>query len=82
MEGILRKVLQESFDSSYRTAKGRAIGKKEIMNKAMQELMEIPPNNLSKRSEIWSKVQKDISDVERGGWRKYHNGERGTEKGS
>jgi len=37
MEGILKKALQEFYDSSYQTAKGRAIGKKEIMNKAMQE---------------------------------------------
>lgn len=74
MEGILRKVLQESFDSSYQTAKGRTIAKKQIMNRAMRELRQIPPDDWSKRSQIWSKVQEGYIDVQRGNWRKYLKG--------
>jgi len=79
MEGILKKALQESFDSSYQNAKCRAIGKNEIMSKAMIELMEIPHGEWSKRWEILSKAQEACSDVERGGWRKYLEQETGQE---
>jgi hypothetical protein len=72
IEGILRRVLHpDLYESSYQIAKARAIAKKEIMNKTLTKVMEIPPDKVSERFEMYSKMYKDFSDIDRGGWRDY-----------